>query len=326
MQDSSAACLSCGSSAGEARQAWRRAVERARKPAIDAVEISGLTKAFGPVRALDGFDLAVAGGEVHGFLGSNGAGKSTTLRILLGLVRANSGHVRVLGLDPRRDTVELHGRLAYVPGDVNLWANLTGGEIIDLLAALRGSINPDRRRRLVERFELDPTKKGRTYSKGNRQKVALIAALASDVELLLLDEPTSGLDPVMEEVFRKCIEENRAAGQTVLLSSHSLSEVEALCDRVTIIRNGRRVLSGTLTELRHLTRPKLIAFLTKTSDGLAGLPGAHNLSVTGKRVEMEVDPEHLGALLQCLAQLGVRSLESRPQTLEELILRHYSQP
>src|SRR6476620_4793102 len=224
-----------------------------------AISVSGLRKSFGSTVALDGLDLEVQTGQVHGFLGPNGAGKSTTIRILLGLVRADAGSVTLLGGDPWHDVETLHRRLAYVPGDVTLWPNLSGGEVIDLLGRLRGNLDVQRRNALIERFELDPTKKGRTYSKGNRQKVALVAALASDVELLLLDEPTSGLDPLMEEVFREVIREQ--AGRTVLLSSHILAEVEALCDRITIVREGRSVESGTLTELRHLTRTHIEAEL-----------------------------------------------------------------
>src|SRR5690349_12148965 len=221
---------------------------------VDAIAVTGLVKTFGDFRALDGLDLTVAAGEVHGFLGPNGAGKSTTIRVLLGLLRADAGSVRLLGGDPWREAVALHRRLAYVPGDVTLWPNLSGGEAIDLLGRLRGGLDEARRADLLERFELDPTKKGRAYSKGNRQKVALVAALASDVELLILDKPTSGLDPLMEEVFRACVADERARGRTVLLSSHILSEVEALCDRVTIIRAGRTVETGTLADLRHLSR------------------------------------------------------------------------
>src|SRR5919106_5291991 len=240
-------------------------------PTATAIEVSRLVKTFGPTRALDGLDLTVATGEVHGFVGPNGAGKSTTIRVLLGLMRPDSGRATLLGGDPWSDAVALHRRLAYVPGDVTLWPNLTGGEVIDLLGRLRGGLAHARRAELLERFELDPTKKGRPYSKGNRQKVALVAALASDAELLLLDEPTSGLDPLMEAAFRGCVEEERKSGRTVLLSSHILSEVEALCDRVTIIRDGRTVESGTLTELRHLTRTSISAVLERPPSGLAGL-------------------------------------------------------
>jgi ABC-2 type transport system ATP-binding protein len=288
-----------------------------------AIEISALVKTFGPTRALDGLDLEVAGGEVHGFLGPNGAGKSTTIRVLLGLLRADSGEARLLGGDPWDDAVALHRRLAYVPGDVSLWPNLTGGEAIDLLGRLRGGIDPARRAELLERFELDPAKKGRTYSKGNRQKVALVAALAADVDLLILDEPTSGLDPLMEAVFRECIEERRAAGTTVLLSSHILAEVEALCDRVTIIRAGRAVESGTLAQLRHLTRTSIVAETERPPDGLGALAGVHDLHVQGDRARFDVDTSYLDEALRRLTQLGVRSLTSQPPTLEELFLRHY---
>jgi polyether ionophore transport system ATP-binding protein len=288
-----------------------------------AIEIEKLVKTFGRTRALDGLDLTVRTGEVHGFLGPNGAGKSTTIRVLLGLYRADSGSIRLLGGDPWRDVTTLHRRLAYVPGDVTLWPNLTGGEVIDLLGRLRGGLDPERRRALIERFELDPTKKGRAYSKGNRQKVALVAALASDAELLILDEPTSGLDPLMEAVFRSCVQEERDSGRTVLLSSHILAEVEALCDRVSIIRNGRTVESGTLAELRHLTRTSIEAELAQPPDGLAELPGVHGLEVNGSRVRLEVDTARLQPVLEHLTAAGVRSLVSRPPTLEELFLHHY---
>jgi ABC-2 type transport system ATP-binding protein len=288
----------------------------------DPIEVSGLTKRYGHTQALDGLDLTVRTGEVHAFLGPNGAGKSTTIRILLGLHRADAGAVTVLGRDPWRDAVALHRRLAYVPGDVVLWPTLTGGETIDLLGRLRGGLDPRRRDDLLKRFELDPTKKGRAYSKGNRQKVALVAALAADVELLLLDEPTSGLDPLMEEVFREAVAEARDAGRTVLLSSHVLAEVEALCDRVSIVRAGRTVESGTLDELRHLTRTSVTAELDKPVE-LADLPGVHNLAVDGDRLRCEVDTAELTPVLARLAAAGVRSLVSRPPTLEELFLRHY---
>src|SRR3954466_6515713 len=242
-----------------------------------AIEVEGLVKDFGEVRALDGLDLAVATGEVHGFLGPNGAGKSTTLRILLGLLRSDSGSVHVLGADPRRDATELHRRLAYVPGDVTLWPTISGGEVIDLLGRLRGGGDARRRGEGLERFDLAPHKRARTYSKGNRQKVALVAALASDAELLLLDEPTSGLDPIMESVFQQCVQDMRRQGRTVLLSSHILAEVEALCDRVSIIRAGRTVESGTLVELRHLTRTSIAVETTQAPHGIDGLPGVHDL-------------------------------------------------
>lgn len=288
-----------------------------------AILISGLTKSFGTARALDGLDLVVQTGEVHGFLGPNGSGKTTTLRILLGLLRAGSGHAELLGGHPWRDAVELHRRLAYVPGDVVLWPTLSGGEAIDLLGRMRGGLDRRRKTALLARFALDPAKKGRTYSKGNRQKVALIAALASDVELLLLDEPTSGLDPLMEAAFREVIGEERGRGRTVLLSSHSLSEVEALCDQVTIIRDGRTVESGTLATLRHLTRTTIDADLDAVPGGLAAVAGVHGLTVDGSRVHCQVDGEHLQAVLRLLTGSGVRALTCRPATLEELFLRHY---
>ncbi|MGH3375589.1 MAG: ATP-binding cassette domain-containing protein [Actinoallomurus sp.] len=291
----------------------------------DAISVSGLVKTFGRTRALDGLDLTVRTGEVHGFLGPNGAGKSTTLRVLLGLLRPDAGDVRLLGGDPWRDVATLHRRIAYVPGDVTLWPNLSGGEVIDLLGRLRGGQDAKRKAELLERFELDPKKKGRAYSKGNRQKVALVAALASDAELLILDEPTSGLDPLMEEVFQRCVQEERDSGRTVLLSSHILSEVEALCDRVSIIRTGRTVETGTLSDLRHLTRTSITVELATPPDGLASLPGVHDAKVDGGRVSLEVDTAELEEVLKHLAAAGVRSLISRPPTLEELFLRHYEE-
>lgn len=292
-----------------------------------AISVAGLHKAFGRTHALDGLDLAVTTGEVHGFLGPNGAGKSTAIRVLLGLLRADSGTAALLGADPWADAVELHRRIAYVPGDVTLWRNLSGGEVIDLYGRLRGGragLDRARRAELIERFELDPTKKGRTYSKGNRQKVALVAAFAADVELLILDEPTSGLDPLMEEVFRGCVAEARAAGRTILLSSHILSEVETLCDRVSIIRNGRTVETGSLAELRHLTRTSISAELAGPPNGLAQLPGVHDVEVRGPNIRLQADTDKLDAVLRSLAASGVRSLTSNPPTLEELFLRHYA--
>jgi ABC-2 type transport system ATP-binding protein len=313
-----------------------------------AISVAGLHKSFGRTHALNGLDLEVEAGEVHGFLGPNGSGKSTTIRVLLGLLRADSGAARMLGMDPWADAVELHRRVAYVPGDVTLWRNLSGGEVIDLYGRLHGGgrarrggrtdggrvggLDPARRADLIERFELDPTKKGRTYSKGNRQKVALVAAFASDVDVLILDEPTSGLDPLMEEVFQRCVREERDRGRTVLLSSHILSEVEELCDRVSIIRKGRTVESGSLADLRHLTRTSVAAELTGPPNGLAALPGVHGLDVqdTGVRadgvrcrVELHVDTDKLNAVLRSLTDSGVRSLTSTPPTLEELFLSHY---
>jgi ABC-2 type transport system ATP-binding protein len=287
------------------------------------IEISGLVKTFGSVRALDELDLEVRPGEVHGFLGPNGAGKSTTIRVLLGLLRADAGTVRLLGGDPWKQAPELHRRLAYVPGDVTLWPNLTGGEVIDLLARLRGRVDSARRTDLVARFELDTTKKARAYSKGNRQKVALVAALSSEVDLLVLDEPTSGLDPLMESAFQSCVDEFRDRGGTVLLSSHILAEVERLCDRVSILRAGRVVESGTLAELRHLTRTSVHAELARPAVGLGELTGVHGLVAEGTRVDFEVDTERLGDALARLGELGILTLTSQPPTLEELFLRQY---
>ena len=288
-----------------------------------AIAVSGLDKSFGTTKALDQLDLTVRTGEVHGFLGPNGAGKSTTIRVLLGLLRPDGGTASVLGGDPWRDAVVLHRRLSYVAGDVSLWPNLTGGEAIDLFARLRGGFDRKRRDALCERFDLDPTKKGRTYSKGNRQKVAIVAALASDVELLVLDEPTAGLDPLMESVFAECIREQKAAGQTVLLSSHILAQVEALCDRVSIIRLGHIVESGSLSELRHLTRTTITAETTRPADRLADLPGVHDPAVQNGQIRFDVDTEHLDAVIGYLHSLGIRSLVSQPPTLEQLFMRHY---
>ncbi len=290
------------------------------------IEAAGLQKTFGRTRALDGLDLTVAAGEVHGFLGPNGGGKTTTIRVLLGLIRAGGGTARLLGGDPWLEATTLHRRLAYVPGDVTLWPNLSGGEVIDLLGRLHGGLDEKRKAALLEKFELDPATKSRSYSKGNRQKVALVAAFSSGAELLILDEPTSGLDPLMEAAFRDCVNEEREAGRTVLLSSHILSEVEALCERVTIIRAGRTVDSGALADLRHLSRTSVRAELDRPPEGLAGLPGVHDLEITGNRVSCQVDNDALGELLRLLAAAGVRSLVSQPPTLEELFLRHYADP
>jgi ABC-2 type transport system ATP-binding protein len=290
-----------------------------------AISVSGLRKSFGSTVALDGLDLEVQTGQVHGFLGPNGAGKSTTIRILLGLVRADAGSVTLLGGDPWHDVETLHRRLAYVPGDVTLWPNLTGGEVIDLLGRLRGQTNVARRNDLIERFELDPTKKGRTYSKGNRQKVALVAALASDVELLLLDEPTSGLDPLMDAVFRSAVEEIRQEGRTVLLSSHILSEVEALADHVSIIRAGRTVETGALADMRHLSRTSVDAVLADAPPValLEGIPGVEDLTTDGSRVAFTVDTARVGEVLARLGQHGIQSLTCQPPTLEQLFLKEY---
>jgi ABC-2 type transport system ATP-binding protein len=292
---------------------------------LDAISVSGLDKSFGTTKALDRLDLTVRTGEVHGFLGPNGAGKSTAIRVLLGLLRPDAGTATVLDGDPWRDAVALHRRLAYVAGDVNLWPNLTGGEAIDLFGRLRGGFDRARRGALCERFDLDPTKKGRTYSKGNRQKVAIVAALASDVELLVLDEPTAGLDPLMESIFAECVRELKAAGRTVLLSSHILAQVEALCDRVSIIRLGHIVESGSLSELRHLTRTTVTAETTRPADRLADLDGVHNLTVLDGQARFDVDGDHLDSAVGYLHSLGIRALVSQPPTLEQLFMRHYGE-
>ncbi|MBW8803041.1 MAG: ABC transporter [Catenulispora sp. 13_1_20CM_3_70_7] len=316
----------------------------------DVISLTGLAKTFGrgagATRALDGLDLAVAAGEVHGLLGPNGAGKSTTLRILLSLLRPDAGEVRLFGQDAWRDAVALHRRLAYVPGDVALWPDLSGGQVLRMLAKLRGRKGDDKRlAELLERFDLDPGKKGRAYSKGNRQKVMLVAAFASEVELLVLDEPTSGLDPLMEAEFRACLTEEKARGRTILLSSHILSEVEEVCDRVTIVRRGRVAESGTLAELRHLTRTLVSAEVERLPSGFDRFQGLHEVRITelggggglggpdgldgaqangGVRLECTVDTDHLSELMVALGTEGVRSLTSRPPTLEELFLRHYA--
>ncbi|HZW98434.1 MAG TPA: ABC transporter ATP-binding protein [Trueperaceae bacterium] len=289
-----------------------------------AIAVEGLRKSYGSALALDGLDLEARTGEVHGFLGPNGAGKTTTLRILLGLLRADGGTVTVLGMDPWRDAVALHRRLAYVPGDVELWPSLTGGEAIDLLGRLRGGIDGRRREELIQRFDLDPTKRGRTYSKGNRQKVALVAALASDTELLILDEPTTGLDPLMEAEFQECVREAKSRGRTVLLSSHILAQVEALADRISIVRQGRVVANGALDDLRHLTRTTVVSRTERPADGLAGLPGVHDFRSQDGQVRFDVDSEHMGAVVTELSRHGVLTLVSRPPTLEQLLLRHYA--
>lgn len=291
-----------------------------------AIEVAGLVKTFGRSRALDGLDLTVETGSIAGFLGPNGSGKSTTIRILLGLLRADSGRARLLGGDPWRDAVTLHRRIAYVPGDVTLWPNLTGGQAIDILSALRGDVDRARRDELIERFDLDPSKRARTYSKGNRQKVALVAALSSRAELLILDEPTSGLDPLMERIFTGCVREAAHEGRSVLLSSHIFAEVEALCDTITIIREGRTVESGTLAELRHLHRSTMSVTTDVSEAAFRELPGIADLTSEGDRVTFTVSDADLPAVLGRLAELRPRSVVSAPPSLEDLFLRHYGAP
>lgn len=282
-----------------------------------------LTKKFGSFTALNGVNLEVNKGEVYGFIGPNGAGKSTTIRVLLGILKATSGEAKIFGLDAWKDAVEIHKRIAYVPGDVNLWPNLTGGEVIGLFTKLLGVKHPDRIAELIRKFDLDPTKKGRAYSKGNRQKVALVAAFASDADLYILDEPTSGLDPLMELVFQECVMEAKSRGKSILLSSHILSEVEKLCDKVGIIREGRIIESGTLQELRHLTRTSLRVETRQPMTALAQVDGVHDLAVDGRSVSFHVDSDRMEQVIQYMSPFGVVKIESAPPTLEELFMRHY---
>lgn len=289
-----------------------------------AVEISGLRKSFGRTKALDGLDLTVAHGDVAGFLGPNGAGKSTTIRVLLGLLRADGGTARLLGGDPWHDAVSLHRRIAYVPGDVTLWPNLTGMQAIDFLAALRGEgVDGRRRDELIERFELDPHKKARTYSKGNRQKVAIVAAFSTRSELFVLDEPTSGLDPLMEQVFQQCVREVAEQGAAVLLSSHILAEVEKLCDTVTIVRAGRTVRSGTLAQMRHLMRTTVTARTREDGRGLGHAPYVHDLHADNGLLHFSVDRDDLDRAMSDLTGLGIDELTVAPASLEDMFLREY---
>lgn len=288
------------------------------------IEVSGLTKRFGRTLVLEGLNLSVGEGEVHGFLGPNGSGKSTTIRILLGLMRPTSGSARVFGRDPWAEPVTTHHDIAYVPGDVTLWPSLTGGEAIDLLTGLRGGADASLRAQLIDDFTLDPRKKGRSYSKGNRQKVALIAAFARRARLYILDEPSSGLDPVMDAVFRRQVRRVRDEGATVLLSSHILGEVEQLCDRVTIIRDGATVESGSLADLRHLSRTAFRVARDVDRGILGTLPGVHDLRVVGDSVEFEADAAAVAEVLEQLARQRVSVLTVAPASLESLFLRHYS--
>ncbi len=290
---------------------------------MNIIHIQDLTKSFGKVQALKGINLEVKKGEVHGFIGPNGAGKSTTIRILLGILRKTAGEIELFGKDPWKDAVELHRRLVYVPGDVTLWPDLSGGEVIDFLGRLHGGLNVSKRNQLIERFQLDTTKKSRTYSKGNRQKVALVAAFSCDAELYLLDEPTSGLDPLMEVIFQECVAEVKKAGKTILLSSHILSEVETLCDRVSIIRQGQIVESGTLENLRHLTRTTISVETGKSAVRMENLPGIHDVSRDGLKYRFSVDSNAITKVMEVLLPLGIKSLTVEPPSLEELFMRHY---
>ena len=290
---------------------------------MSVLKITNLTKTFGNFTALDGVNLEVNKGEVYGFIGPNGAGKSTTIRVLLGIIKATSGGATIFGQDAWKEAVDIHKRIAYVPGDVNLWPNLTGGEVIDLFVKLRGTNNKSKREELIKRFDLDPTKKCRTYSKGNRQKVALIAAFSSDADFYILDEPTSGLDPLMERVFQECVLEAKGKGKSVLLSSHILSEVERLCDKVSIIREGKIIESGSLDELRHLTRTILHVETKDPMPALDEVKGIHDIEIEDQTFTFHVDTEELDQVMKYVSQFGIVKLESAPPTLEDLFMRHY---
>jgi len=288
------------------------------------LETTNLTKKFGAFTALSNVNIKVNQGEVFGYIGPNGAGKTTTIRVLLGIYNATEGSAKVFGMDAWKDAVEIHKKIAYVPGDVNLWPNLTGGEVIDLFVRLRGKHDKTRREKLLKMFDLDPKKKCRTYSKGNRQKVALVAAFASDADLFILDEPTSGLDPLMEQVFHACVMEEKSKGKAVLLSSHILSEVEKLCDRVGIIRAGKVVETGTLDQLRHLTRVVMNIETEKVIDGLENMKGVHELRKEQSGISFHADNEEIGKIISHIASFGIKKLESAPPSLEDLFMRHYS--
>lgn len=290
---------------------------------MSLLKVTNLTKKFGKFTALNGVNLELNAGEVLGFIGPNGAGKSTTIRVLLGILKATGGEVKLFNKDAWEHAVDIHKRVAYVPGDVNLWPNLTGGEVIDLFIKLNGTANKAKREELIEKFDLDPSKKCRTYSKGNRQKVALVAAFSSDADLFILDEPTSGLDPLMEKVFQECVMEVKRQGKSVLLSSHILSEVEKLCDRVSIIRQGRIIESGTLNELRHLTRTQMLVDTSVPITGLLDMPGIHDILESEHGMSFQVDTMQMDAVIRHISQFGIIRLESAPPTLEDLFMRHY---
>ncbi|GAA0328096.1 ATP-binding cassette domain-containing protein [Bacillus carboniphilus] len=290
---------------------------------MSVIRIKDLTKKFGSVQVLKGINLEVNKGEVLGFIGPNGAGKSTTIRVLLGILKATSGEISIFGKNAWDDAVEIHKKVAYVPGDVNLWPNLTGGEVIDLFMKLNGTKNESRRDELIRKFDFDPSKKCRTYSKGNRQKVALIAAFSTDADLYILDEPTSGLDPLMENVFQECVQEVKRQGKSVLLSSHILSEVEKLCDRVSIIRQGEIIETGSLNELRHLTRTQMLVETKQPITGLNSLQGIHEVEEKGRILTFQVDSEHMDTVIKHISHFGIVKLESSPPTLEDLFMRHY---
>ncbi|WP_078579618.1 ABC transporter ATP-binding protein [Salipaludibacillus agaradhaerens] len=290
---------------------------------MSLLEVKNLKKRFGTFTALENVNLEVNHGEVFGFIGPNGAGKSTTIRVLLGILKATEGQVRLFGKDAWNDAVDIHKRIAYVPGDVNLWPNLTGGEVIDLFVKLRGTNHKSRRDELIKKFDLDPSKKCRTYSKGNRQKVALIAAFSSEADLYILDEPTSGLDPLMEQIFQECVKDVKEQGKSVLLSSHILSEVEKLCDKVAIIRDGRIIETGTLTELRHLTRTNVLVETKQPITDLSQLNGVHEIEETDQGLAFQIDTEEMDNVMRHISEFGIVKLESSPPTLEDLFMRHY---
>lgn len=290
---------------------------------MNFVEIKGLTKKFGKFTALNNIDLSMNPGEIYGFIGPNGAGKSTTIRILLGLLKPTSGQVTIMNKDAWKDAVEIHKRVSYVPGEANLWPNLTGGEVIDLFLSLRGNSNQKKRDELIELFDLDPSKKCRAYSKGNRQKIALISAFASESDLYILDEPTSGLDPLMERIFQECVLNVKKQGKSVLLSSHILSEVEKLCDRVAIIREGQIIEKGTLDEMRHLTRTKVIVSTRKALDEIENIKGIHNIIQNSNHLEFQADTEEIGNIIRYLSTFEILKIECAPPTLEDLFMRHY---
>lgn len=292
---------------------------------MSIVEVRGLTKKFGRFTALDQVDLTINKGEVYGFIGPNGAGKSTTIRVLLGMLKATKGEVKIFGKDAWKDAVEIHRRIAYVPGEANLWPNLTGGEVIDLFLKMRGTVNGQRRDELIQRYQLDPAKKCRAYSKGNRQKIALIAAFASDADLYILDEPTSGLDPLMEKIFQENVREVKAAGKSVLLSSHILSEVEKVCDQIAIIRSGRIIETGTLSDMRHLTRTQLTIKTKRSIPSLHEVKGVHNLMEGDGGLSFQVDSEELDEVIRYISTFGIIKLNSAPPTLEDLFMRHYEE-
>ncbi|WAA10996.1 ABC transporter ATP-binding protein [Fervidibacillus albus] len=290
---------------------------------MNVIEVRGVTKKFGNFTALNNIDLSVGGGEIYGFIGPNGAGKSTTIRILLGMLKATSGEATIFGKDVWKEAVEIHKRIAYVPGDVNLWPNLTGGEVIDVLMKLRGNGDAKKRDELLERFNLDPTKKCRAYSKGNRQKVALVAAFAQDADLFIFDEPTSGLDPLMERVFQEYVREKRNEGKTIFLSSHILSEVEKLCDKVAIIRQGKIIEEGTLTDMRHLTRTNIIVQTKQPLEGIRDMKGIHQVEEKDGQWRFQVDGTELDAVIRHISQFGIVRFESLPPTLEDLFMGYY---